>query len=490
MAEKLEKKDLIINEQIKEIELAKKEMRELRMEVRKKDEDLTKAHRVVMDKENHIIRLNEKIANLGTRDLMSLHKNIKKKVSQGVQTDVCTEKKNESDLRILDKLPTFAEAKESFTKRKPQFLNVNVSRGVHDRCFKCFDLEKKIRKLDKECNQQKEQIKEYQDNLGKIQECERCKNGLKGEREDAKGDGTVLGEGNEESKYESTNDQKDEEGKERVHEMNGDGKEGSTSMYSDISDDADSILDESFTIQAMNEMFLQNKTDNSKQREQKCHQDDSPLCNRFLWSGWCKFGEQCRYTHKKLCTNLQETGQCRRRLCEDGHNIDGICRQYNNGNCTNDERNCRFLHIKIKRREEGRVEPAIEEAHEEIHSSTTIEEEESQDEEYSIHTDDEEQEQDQEVDEWYCSSFEETVRETQVSGKEDGGNITDNARNEEGENKTEGREITVDRGLDHFLWLDRKHDIWSQIKATQAEIKELEKSIQGKKRKRHGGRHQ
>ena len=30
----------------------------------------------------------------------------------------------------------------------------------------------------------------------------------------------------------------------------------------------------------------------------------------------------------------------------------------------------------------------------------------------------------------------------------------------------------------------------SQIKATQAEIKELEKSIQGKKRKRHGGRHQ
>ena len=45
----------------------------------------------------------------------------------------------------------------------------------------------------------------------------------------------------------------------------------------------------------------------------------------------------------------------------------------------------------------------------------------------------------------------------------------------------------IERDLGHFLWMDRRHDIWSQIKATKAEIKELESSIQKEKRKRQEG---
>ena len=45
----------------------------------------------------------------------------------------------------------------------------------------------------------------------------------------------------------------------------------------------------------------------------------------------------------------------------------------------------------------------------------------------------------------------------------------------------------IERDLGHFLWMDRRHNIWSQIKATKAEIKELESSIQKEIRKRQEG---
>ena len=46
-----------------------------------------------------------------------------------------------------------------------------------------------------------------------------------------------------------------------------------------------------------------------------------------------------------------------------------------------------------------------------------------------------------------------------------------------------------DRGLGNFLRMDLKHDIWKDIKATEAEIKQLEKELK-KSISKQGGRNQ
>ena len=84
------------------------------------------------------------------------------------------------DLGIRDKLPAFEkkitpppvfEKKEdAFVKRNAQLLNVNVTRGVADKCFKCWDLEKKVKKQERTNDQLRKQIQEYQIRLGNIRQ--------------------------------------------------------------------------------------------------------------------------------------------------------------------------------------------------------------------------------------------------------------------------------------------------------------------------------
>ena len=72
---------------------------------------------------------------------------------------------------------------------------------------------------------------------------------------------------------------------------------------------------------------------------------------------------------------------------------------------------------------------------------------------------------------------------------EDSMNELDSRKHVEQDNVNEDK-IVVEKDLGHFLWVDRRHDIWNQIEATKAEIKELERSMQGVKRKRSEGQNQ
>ena len=58
--------------------------------------------------------------------------------------------------------------------------------------------------------------------------------------------------------------------------------------------------------------------------------------------------------------------------------------------------------------------------------------------------------------------------------------VTENQVQQANSNKDQKK---IERDLGYFLEVDRRHDIWSQIKATKAEIKELERLMQGMKRK-------
>ena len=82
----------------------------------------------------------------------------------------------------------------------------------------------------------------------------------------------------------------------------------------------------------------------------KYKKDESKLCNQWVWDRKCTYGERCRFTHKRLCRRLRKEGECNGEGCQDGHNLDGICRRYNsNEGCNKGSRYCRFLHIKVKK---------------------------------------------------------------------------------------------------------------------------------------------
>ena len=109
------------------------------------------------------------MSKLGTRDLKSLDKKVVKKEERSTQTE--EEKTIGSSLGILDKLPAMERTqKELGSKRKKQLLNVNITRGVHDRCFRCEELEKKVKKLEKIGDQLRNQTKEYQVKLSNIRQ--------------------------------------------------------------------------------------------------------------------------------------------------------------------------------------------------------------------------------------------------------------------------------------------------------------------------------
>ena len=124
-------------------------MRDLRLEARKKDEELSKFTAMVLNKEDYITKLNTKIAGMGTRDLTKLNRKVVKKENKEVQTE---ERKSaliqcpRNDYGILDKLPSFDRSTRE-VKGKRKILNVSIRRGEHDKCFNCLDLEKKIKKI-------------------------------------------------------------------------------------------------------------------------------------------------------------------------------------------------------------------------------------------------------------------------------------------------------------------------------------------------------
>ena len=114
--------------------------------------------------------------------------------------------------------------------------------------------------------------------------------------------------------------------------------------------------------------------------------------------------------------------------------------------------------------------------------------------------------------EWYCddsATEEEKEEETQNSQENtsENNNSVIEEEQEEGEMQVENQEKQInvnekeqgrsneekkiiERDLGHFLRVDRRHDIWNQIQATKAEIKELEASMREMKRKRQEDQNQ
>ena len=168
--ERLEKKETIIKDQTNQIEEMKKELRESRLKIRDHIEKEKKLFATLLDKDESIRKMNAKLSELSTREMQNLKEKVKKKkISQGVQTDCEEENKLVNSFSILDKLPSMKnkthETNASITGKK--FLNINTARGQHDRCFNCFDLEKKIKDLTKKNALMKKQISEYQESLGR-----------------------------------------------------------------------------------------------------------------------------------------------------------------------------------------------------------------------------------------------------------------------------------------------------------------------------------
>ena len=124
----------------------------------------------LLEKDDHIKRLNEKMSKLSTKDLQKLQKKVAKRISQYVQTDELKETTPVSDsFSIWDKLPKMdRKTVREKNVKVGRFLNINTARGEKDRCFNCLDLEKKINELKRTCSQLKKEIVEYQEKSGKI----------------------------------------------------------------------------------------------------------------------------------------------------------------------------------------------------------------------------------------------------------------------------------------------------------------------------------
>ena len=248
------------------------------------------------------------------------------------------------------------------------------------------------------------------------------------------------------------------------------------------------------------EFERERKLRQSNEKPKKRSKDYSKLCNRYVWSGECR-GEKswCRYTHKTLCRQLRKEGECTNDECRDGHNIDGICKEYNKGSCRYGSERCRFLHIKIQKQVESKKQrtTAVDKNEKErkgVHSK-----------EEDFLTDDEdllERAERKDVDRLAKRNdvkmrrvrFENSKQETEDSGREKSKGSRDrnkksSDRYQEGQGG-EGRMPIVDRGLKDFLRLGWKRDIWKDIKATEKEVKILEKELKKSERRKTGHQNQ
>ena len=105
MEEKLQEKDSIIDNQLKEIENLREELREARQKEPKHDEESKTILATLLHKEEVNRKLNEKISALKTKDLKGLKDKFVKKTNQQVQTEEI-ETNIANSLTILDKYLT------------------------------------------------------------------------------------------------------------------------------------------------------------------------------------------------------------------------------------------------------------------------------------------------------------------------------------------------------------------------------------------------
>ena len=533
MKELLEKKESIIWEQEQQLEKERTETRRLRLENRKKEEETLKLAAVILDKENLITKMNQKMEGLGTRDLMTLNKRLVKKLDGSTQTELFVEKPSEPeipDFGILDKLPSFDKNrnKEMPKERGKKILNVSIKRGVADPCFRCRDLEVKIRTLNRQNDKLRDEIKDYQTQLV---EQRRSGNQAEGTTDDSNkvnnmaeitGDGkTVYTKHGQEvdgnrgsvdvndgkmiditnetdtSQPEAVQRKTNRNDTEIAQDCSKRNIDGAPSLGGAINSKSEEERVEEIEIEDLGDRgqievgdekgdeHMMNSTDDrcekrkdiSNKPEQNNinmennadeRKDHSKLCNEYVWNGKCN-KVKCKFAHKKLCRTLRKEGTCENNYCEDGHNLDGICKFYNKNSCWNDEQSCKYLHIRVKsltgetrdkamrHREKSRL------GHErKIHGSDT--------EQQNSRTNDggtkvaevnESGEMFDVVDEYYASETEEENQRpiaTEVAS---------------GDEATLGEEEMKK----DFLEMGRKHDIWKEIGRMETELQNLKRKL-------------
>ena len=88
--------------------------------MQEKDNKVCKLTEILLDKEDFISKLSEKMSKLGTRDLMTLDKKVVKKENLSTQTE--ERKKLNSSLEILDKLPVMENQRDLIRNTKKKQL--------------------------------------------------------------------------------------------------------------------------------------------------------------------------------------------------------------------------------------------------------------------------------------------------------------------------------------------------------------------------------
>lgn len=271
--------------------------------------------------------------------------------------------------------------------------------------------------------------------------------------------------------------------------------------------------------------------------------DKSKLCNQYVWEGRCSY-KRCIYSHKKLCRQLKEHGECKVDDCERGHNVDGICKRYNSEDgCNFRSSTCRYLHIKLGKRK-GTAKKIHEQDHEKKESKLQVKDvkklggeehctqkehertkEEieimkkrvldslakideaalvNQNDEYlvldEVYSEQSEGENDQQNEPTDQAAIQEEYgerpglrRENEVENAKQSAlikqTVVDDSqdRNNQGtlaENERKGRAAIIDRDMENFLRLGRQHDVWKEvISGTKAEIRKLEMEIRKAKRR-------
>ena len=384
LREKLEKKDLIINEQLKEIQEKAKEIRQLRLDERTKDAEISRVTSIVIAKEELLLKMNRKIAELGTRDLKKLDKKVVKKTDQTTQTEEREEKPKASvpDYGILDKLPGFGSKNSVEEKKGKSLLNINIKRGVSDPCFRCRDLDVVVENMKKNNNKLKEEVKRYQEKLREVKESASEKKAkeivnkeikMYNEMKKYQGNlGTCTAEASGDEKKQSTDqtesadnleeetvteevDQvQEQEGQEIEQEKKTTALERTREgeeVETERSENEDNMTKDEIELnieEEIEEIRNNDKRSSERKPDTPIEKDKSKLCNSYVLKGMCR-RDRCKFTHKELCREIVEKGECKKQECEQGHDISGICRRYNsNSGCNMWPRRCHFLHIKIR----------------------------------------------------------------------------------------------------------------------------------------------
>ena len=235
--------------------------------------------------------------------------------------------------------------------------------------------------------------------------------------------------------------------------------------------------------------------------------DYSKLCIEYVWNGKC-YNRYCKFTHKKLCRELRKEGECSREDCEDGHNVDVICREFRRGKCDFDELHCRFLHLELKetsrqaivresaqnperqreqpdeekQRNDEEISPGLTETEEE--QETVVEEVETA--EYEI------------VDEFFCTSPVREVQTTQEQPTQENEQMVEEQRSvreisdeEEVAEEPEQSKDSEPQETSDFLEMDMKHDIWKELKSMKLDIiRAITTEIKRQKEGKRGGQRQ